>query len=723
MDIKWKNKWVILVWLLLFSHGLNGIMLLLFHGEEYLFKNYFDTPTFQYQVDQFVDELMLLELNYIPKEETKKLITVTSEEIQEHRYRYGDLDQQLENLKGQYEPKIQLALANQNQQAVDAYKAERDRKIEDITQNFLSDEHVRVKIVKEKEEKIEKIYKELANTRLNFVHDQAHFIYHLKDKETGEVYTNVPSEGESQPSIQADQMAYMITFPSPKYGTLSSEGFADQFRTVPLVRESKVFEGQVAVPKSVKGLPEYTAFQHKQQKFYIYSISGLITFLLSLFLLKKSPIIESIAPQKWQTYYHRIPLDLAIGLLGIFGLFSLINISSNHLYRLDHVIEAASDLLISTFFIGLTIIQGKYLLARLKQTSDFKADLQQSLIMRIWHSIQQAFLVRSTGVQIFLLLMIVFGFGAGLVIALIETELLVLYVPAVLLLGLPLLFLILKKAGYFNQMIFHIQELAHGNLVPDLPVKGKSRLAKMAKNLNVLKQGVRTSKKEQAKSERLKTELISNVSHDLRTPLTSIITYTELLKTPELDVEERESYIEIIDRKSKRLKVLIDDLFEASKMASGNVELSKDKVDLVQLLQQALAEYNDQMQDSTLQFRISTPDTPVYAYVDGQKVWRVFDNLIGNILKYALEYTRVYISLKPDANQVIITFKNITKYELGESIDDLFERFKRGDTSRNTEGSGLGLAIAKSIIDLHDGSLDLEVDGDLFKVTIVFNTW
>lgn len=245
----------------------------------------------------------------------------------------------------------------------------------------------------------------------------------------------------------------------------------------------------------------------------------------------------------------------------------------------------------------------------------------------------------------------------------------------------------------------------------------------MAGHLNVLKQGVKTSQTEQAKSERLKTELITNVSHDLRTPLTSIITYTELLKTPELTVEEKNSYIEIIDRKSKRLKVLIDDLFEASKMASGNVELNKDKVDLVQLLQQALAEYNDLIQESTLQFRVSIPETPVYAHVDGQKVWRVFDNLIGNIIKYALESTRVYITLKPDANRVILTFKNITKYELGESVDELFERFKRGDTSRQTEGSGLGLAIAKSIIDLHDGILDLEVDGDLFKVTIIFHTW
>ena len=241
---------------------------------------------------------------------------------------------------------------------------------------------------------------------------------------------------------------------------------------------------------------------------------------------------------------------------------------------------------------------------------------------------------------------------------------------------------------------------------------------RLARNINTLKYGVKTSKKVAVKSERLKTELITNVSHDLRTPLTSIITYTELLKTPDLPNEDREAYIQIIDRKSKRLKVLIDDLFEVSKMASGNMELVKERADLVQLLQQSLAEHDEAIQKSGLQFRIANLEKPIVAVVDGQKLWRVFDNLIGNILKYALENTRVYISMSDSPEQVVISFKNVTKYELSENIDELFERFKRGDTSRHTEGSGLGLAIAKSIVDLHDGHLDIEVDGDLFKVTI-----
>lgn len=257
-----------------------------------------------------------------------------------------------------------------------------------------------------------------------------------------------------------------------------------------------------------------------------------------------------------------------------------------------------------------------------------------------------------------------------------------------------------------------------GRYEQDLPVQGGSVLAALARNINVLKSGVQSSQKEQAKSERLKTELITNVSHDLRTPLTSIISYTSLLKQDDLSDDDRKAFIEIIDRKSQRLKVLIDDLFEASKMASGHIQLAKEKIDLVQLLQQALAEHNEAIKASALQFRVATPDDPVNAWVDGQKLWRVFDNLIGNCLKYSLENSRVYLTVKTQSDQAVITFKNVTKYERSENIDELFERFKRGDSSRHTDGSGLGLAIAKSIVDLHDGRLDLEIDGDLFKVSV-----
>jgi signal transduction histidine kinase len=384
--------------------------------------------------------------------------------------------------------------------------------------------------------------------------------------------------------------------------------------------------------------------------------------------------------------------------------------------------------------IGLTLVQAIYLYNRLKTIRSDKGVWQKTIIGRVLRNIRNffagivnvfrnAFLNRRVGTQVFLLLTIVFFFGLLTALIFIDEDFLALYIPAILIIGVPLFILIIKRTGYFNQILSNATALAKGEFKPDLNIIGRSVFAKLAEDINQMKHGVKQSQNAQAKSERLKTELITNVSHDLRTPLTSIITYSDLLKNPELTEDERNAYIEIIDRKSKRLKVLIDDLFEASKMASGAIELTKAKVDIVQLLQQSLAEYNETMEDSQVQFRVSNPDHPIYAFVDGQKLWRVFDNIIGNITKYSLENSRAYINVKEENHQVSITFKNISKYELSENIDELFERFKRGDESRHTDGSGLGLAIAKSIIDLHEGTLDIDVDGDLFKVTVILSLY
>ena len=180
----------------------------------------------------------------------------------------------------------------------------------------------------------------------------------------------------------------------------------------------------------------------------------------------------------------------------------------------------------------------------------------------------------------------------------------------------------------------------------EIDIEGKSPLAEHAKNLNNLREGVHISMTEQAKSERLKTELITNVSHDLRTPLTSIITYTDLLKKEDITAEERTKYVDILDKKSQRLKTLIEDLFEVSKMASGNLELNKQRVDMTQLLQQALAEHEEEISKSGLDFRVNFPDSALVAYVDGKRWWRVLDNLIVNAIKYTLPGTRVYITLR-----------------------------------------------------------------------------
>jgi signal transduction histidine kinase len=246
-------------------------------------------------------------------------------------------------------------------------------------------------------------------------------------------------------------------------------------------------------------------------------------------------------------------------------------------------------------------------------------------------------------------------------------------------------------------------------------------LKPLAENLNHIKDGFRAAVDKEIKSQNMKTELISSVSHDLKTPLTSIITYIDLLKDETLNTEKQKEYINVLDKKSKRLKVLIEDLFEVSKATSGNIELRLETIDVVSLLKQTLGELQEKISASGLHIKTSFPDHKITCHLDGQRSYRIFENLISNISKYSLPHSRVYISIEEDARTVRITFKNISAYEMNFDVCEITERFTRGDKARHTDGSGLGLAIAKGLTELQDGTLDVYVDGDLFKVILAFH--
>lgn len=228
---------------------------------------------------------------------------------------------------------------------------------------------------------------------------------------------------------------------------------------------------------------------------------------------------------------------------------------------------------------------------------------------------------------------------------------------------------------------------------------------------------------EEVKSQRMRSELITNVSHDLKTPLTAIITYINLLKEPDITDDQRTEYIQTLEKKAVRLKVLIDDLFEVSKASTNNITINYASVDIGSLIRQCYLEYEDRFLENDLQFKFSMPEEKIILRLDPQKTFRIFENLYTNIIKYALPSTRVYVVMKELEDEVEIEVKNISKTELQVSADELTERFVRGDGSRNTEGSGLGLAIARSFTELQRGSMQLTVDGDLFKVKLIFRKW
>ena len=235
-----------------------------------------------------------------------------------------------------------------------------------------------------------------------------------------------------------------------------------------------------------------------------------------------------------------------------------------------------------------------------------------------------------------------------------------------------------------------------------------------------IRTGFKKAVDEETKSQRMKSELITNVSHDLKTPLTAITTYVELLKKEDITEEERRSYIETLDKKSLRLKVLIEDLFEVSKANSNNITVDLIDVDVVNLMKQVSIEHTDKYEAMGIELRWNLPEEKVILKLDNQKTYRVFENLFVNIQKYAMPNSRVYIDVNKTADKVQITLKNMSAVELNVRPEELTERFVRGDASRNTEGSGLGLAIAKSFTEAQNGTFEVAVDGDLFKTVLIF---
>ena len=239
-------------------------------------------------------------------------------------------------------------------------------------------------------------------------------------------------------------------------------------------------------------------------------------------------------------------------------------------------------------------------------------------------------------------------------------------------------------------------------------------------NINNVSQSIQCAVEKQMKSERFKTELITNVSHDIKTPLTSIINYVDLIKKEDITDERLSEYVEVLDRQSARLKKLIEDLMEASKASTGNLPVNMEECDVEVLLTQIIGEFEERLQQNQLEVVVTKPEHPVNIKADGRHMWRVLDNLLSNACKYAMPNTRVYVSLLQEEKDAVIVFKNISKAALNIPSEELLERFVRGDSSRNTEGSGLGLSIAQSLTELMGGKMKLDIDGDLFKVTLRF---
>ncbi|WP_088012651.1 sensor histidine kinase [Gottfriedia acidiceleris] len=369
---------------------------------------------------------------------------------------------------------------------------------------------------------------------------------------------------------------------------------------------------------------------------------------------------------------------------------------------IDVINELAFILTIPFFIVALVLILS--LVKHIKNKTLLKHTLIYLLLSKLFTFSKNVYKSGSTGVKTVLLVV-----GYPIVIAL------TLFIFPITI-GFAA-WITYKQVKKFNAIKEGVGKIKAGDFQHHIEVDGKGEFASLSNNINSITEGLKTAVDRELKSERMKTELITNVSHDIRTPLTSIITYVDLLKK-EKDPVKIEEYVEVLDQKSQRLKLLTDDLFEAAKASSGTIPVHLERIDILSLLTQGLGEVNAKIEALDLVIKINHPQNKLYVAADGKLLWRSVENLLSNIFKYALRGSRVYINIEDVGNDVVLTFKNISAYELNISADELMERFKRGDESRNSQGSGLGLSIAKSLIEIQKGQFTIQVDGDLFKAMI-----
>lgn len=478
------------------------------------------------------------------------------------------------------------------------------------------------------------------------------------------------------------------------------------------------------MPKELKAgdviYESFMGIKKNENRFYLTCVLFIIFFVLLIFSIRylskykvKSKFIEEII-NKLKIYPIEYKVGVAILAWIMWNITSNIQYSynngyNNYIIRLNLSSIVWLTIIVAIFYFLVRIIIDNY---------NERTLFSNNITIRIWNYLSDV--MKRGSIIRTLLIMTSLYIVIGLFLFFMSAVLYIwpIGVLAGLILTIVYIVLLIKNLVYLDKIMVGAKAGAEGKLNYKIDEKGRGHLRELAHDINNIKEGLKKSVENEMKSENMKTELITNVSHDLKTPLTSIINYIDLLKRENIEPESARDYVSILDKKSQRLKVLIEDLFEASKAASGAMELNITKIDVGQLLKQALGENDERFIESKLEVKLNIPNEKIFINGDGKRLYRVFENLIFNIVKYSLTNTRVYIDMFKDNDEVTIVMKNISAYELSFDTNEITNRFKRGDDSRSTEGSGLGLAIAKSIVELHNGNFKVEVDGDLFKSII-----
>ena len=466
----------------------------------------------------------------------------------------------------------------------------------------------------------------------------------------------------------------------------------------------------------------------------------LLLFVASFVFLTAIAGRKSTDEELHLCFFDRWPTELAAGLVVIAWL-PVIVFGLTHLPIASYQIARLQSSLIDAYFLFRLMLFGLYtlfwfqigylsLVRRIKAKQLWKNSILRRLLLLIVKIIKKAahkirvladFYARNTAARLkvtFAFLVFVF---LKYFICAVFLDSGLLFFGFSFLVDLLILGLGITKAYHQEQILKGLKEISGGNLQYKIPLdKLSGNNKRIAEYINNIGSGLDAAVENSVKNERMKTELITNVSHDLKTPLTSIISYIDLLKRENFTDPKVLEYLDILEAKAARLKVLTEDVVEASKASTGNLTLNMTNLDFVEMLHQVIGEFEERFEEHHLTMMVHFPDEPSVICADGQRMWRVLENIFGNVTKYAMEKTRVYAEVQNARNQVIFSLKNISAQPLNFAAEELTERFVRGDVARNTEGSGLGLSIAKSLTELQGGKFQLYLDGDLFKVTITF---
>ncbi|NQX63118.1 sensor histidine kinase [Paenibacillus qinlingensis] len=720
MAIKWRSRSLSLVllvgvyimWTLTLFAATNAYKNSVYFGED----AYFKSGAFEREINSVYENIQLYHLEAPHfSEKTPEEQIGNNDYYNVKRDAERTVQDRINNLEQKYSPRIDTARNRQDNTEVDRLEAERDTKIAELNKEKEATFQQNLKAA------ITAKQKQFMTAKTNLDNRVKSLYYVVKNLKTGETYSNISSEALQK---KIDQQAFMYTLSLPKIDEPNRFAYqmnVDQVKATYYILNPTQGSGIIQA--------DYLSYESQKQQATatVYWLVALAVLTIGLTYLARKHQGDNPSLIDMQTVVReRLPIDVrawtifiaAAALVGILFEAELYYWSPTYvsLYQISIVLIASALLVI--VYNGL-----RGAVALLRYPEHLAMEWRSSLTASFWQTLKDTLEQRGLRFKllVFMAIIGIMGFLPVCIVASSGEEAVIVFTfiwyIMFLLVVLPYM---MRKIKQLRAIIKGVEQMSQGNFDVTLPAKGRGQLSRMAMNINNLKYGLQLSLEKQRVSDRLKTELITNVSHDLKTPLTSIINYVDLLKKEGLSAEQSTHYLEVLDRKTQRLKVLIEDLFEASKMASGATELNWEKVDVSALLTQALAEFSDKIEASTLTFRVNVQSPHMYALLDGKKTWRVFENLIGNALKYALPGTRVYVTLTENIEQVILIIQNISLHELNYGVEELFERFKRGDQSRGTEGSGLGLAIAKSIVELQGGRLTIDIDGDQFKVIAEF---